>query len=57
MSTIAKAYWRSICRGARRFETVPETLKGEVLALAEGDFKAGRLTEAQYREIVGEDEA
>ena len=57
MSAIAKSYWRSIQRGARTFEAVPDSLKDEVRALARADAAAGLLAGEQYRELIGEDYA
>ena len=57
MSAIAKSYWRSIQRGTRAFEAVPDSMKDEVRALARADAAAGLLTGEQYRELVGEEYA
>lgn len=51
---MAKIYWRTIKRGTRTFEDVPENLKEEVKELARQDVEDGVITKEQYTEITGE---
>lgn len=51
---LAKSYWRSVQRGARSFEAVPDALKDRVRALAAAEVKAGLLAEQRYTELIGE---
>ena len=53
MSAIAKAYWRSIKRGAHTFMDVPEKLRNQVKLLAMEDLRSGVITEEQYLEWIG----
>lgn len=48
MTAIAHAYWRSIQRGTRSLEQVPEHLRGEVQVLADQDLTAGVILQADY---------
>ena len=52
--TIAKSYWRSIKRGTKTFEQVPEALKEDVKALAREDVESGAITAEQYEQYIGE---
>ena len=52
---MAKIYWRTIKRGTRKLEDVPENLKDEVIALAKEDVANGKITEEQYKNFTGED--
>ena len=52
---MAKIYWRTIKRGTRTFDAVPENLKDDVKALAKQDVVEGVITEDQYKEFIGED--
>lgn len=54
---LAKSYWRSVKRGARSFDAVPDGLKDKVRALAEAEVEAGTLTEQRYAELIGEVDA
>lgn len=54
---IAHSYWRSIKRGNRTFESIPDSLKDDVLALAKSDVENGVITEEEYRQYIGEDYA
>lgn len=51
---LAKSYWRSVKRGVRSFEAVPDALKDRVRALAAAEVKAGTLTDNDYAELIGE---
>lgn len=55
MSAIAKSYWRSIQRGTRAFEAVPDSVKEEVRVLARADVETGELDREEYRVLIGED--
>lgn len=52
---IAKSYWRSIQRGVRTLEDVPETLQEAVKGLARADVERGLLDADAYRDFIGED--
>ena len=53
MSAIAKAYWRSVKRGARAFADVPDEMQYQVIALARQDLENGAITEEQYVGWIG----
>lgn len=53
-TVLVKSYWRSMKRGARSFEAVPDGLKEKVRALAVAEVKAGILTDNDYAELIGE---
>ena len=55
MNAIAKSYWRSIQRGTRTFEAVPDSMKDAVRALARADVEAGVLGRDDYRTLIGEE--
>jgi len=50
-AVIAKSYWRSILRGKRAFEGVPEALKEAVLALAREAAGRGETVPAGLPEL------
>ena len=59
--TIAKSYWRSIKRGTKIFEQVPEALKADVKMLAREDASTitkdgaiSNITAEQYEQYIGE---
>lgn len=52
---MAKIYWRTIKRGTRTFEDVPENLKDAIKALALAEVEDGEITAEQYKEYIGED--
>ena len=59
--TIAKSYWRSIKRGTKTFEQVPEALKADVKMLAREDASTitidgviSNITAEQYEQYIGE---
>ena len=51
---IAHSYWRSIKRGKRTFESIPDNVKADVIVLAKTDVENGVITEAEYYEYIGE---
>ncbi len=53
---IAKSYWRSLLRGVRAFESVPEALREEVLALARQAAERGEAVPSGLPEIQGQEE-
>ena len=52
---MAKIYWRTIKRGARKFTACPENLQEEIKMLAKQDVIDGVITEADYARFIGED--
>ena len=52
---MAKIYWRTIKRGTRTFNDVPENLKSEVKELAKTEVTEGVITPDQYKELIGEE--
>lgn len=52
---MAKIYWRTIKRGTRTFDAVPEHLKEEIRALALAEVEDGTITAEQYLEYIGEE--
>ena len=53
VSAISKIYWRTIKRGTRTFESIPDNLNEEVKALALQDVESGEITAEQYAELIG----
>ena len=53
MKAIVCAYWRSIRRGVRSLEQVPEDLRAEVRSLAKQDLEAGDLLSEDYERLIG----
>ena len=54
VKAIAHSYWRSIKRGTRTFESIPESVKGDVRTLAQADVQDGVITTEQYEQYIGE---
>ena len=54
---MAKIYWRTIKRGARTFDSIPDSIKEDVITLAKQDVLDGVITEEEYKELIGEDYA
>ena len=54
VKAIAHSYWRSIKRGARTFESVPDSVKEDVRTLARADVENGVITAEQYEQYIGE---
>ena len=54
VKAIAYSYWRSIKRGARKFSTVPASVKNDVLTLAKEDVAAGVISKEEVSEITGQ---
>lgn len=52
---MAKIYWRTIKRGTRSFDEVPENLKDAIKHLALAEVRDGDITAEQYKEYIGED--
>ena len=52
---MAKIYWRTIKRGTRTFEDVPENLRAEVKEIAKAEVVDGTITEAEYAKYIGEE--
>ncbi|MEA5135719.1 MAG: hypothetical protein VB035_06225 [Candidatus Fimivivens sp.] len=53
LPAITAAYWRTIKRGGRTFESVPAELKAGVTALAGEDLTNGAITPEKYAECIG----
>lgn len=55
VKAIAHSYWRSIKRGNRTFESIPDSVKDDVRYLAKTDVQNGVITEEEYKNFIGED--
>jgi len=51
-AVIARSYWRSLLRGTRTFENVPDALKEAVLALAREAAERGDPVPAGLPELL-----
>ena len=51
---IAHSYWRSIKRGTRTFEGIPDSVKNDVRTLAYADVQEDVITKEQYEQYIGE---
>ena len=54
VKAIAHSYWRSIKRGSRTFESIPTSVKDDVLTLAQADVASGEITAEEYEQYIGE---
>ena len=54
VKAIAHSYWRSIKRGARTFESIPDSVKSDVRTLAKADVQDGVITAEEYEQYIGE---
>ena len=54
VKAIAHSYWRSIKRGTRTFESIPDSVKDDVRTLAQADVQEGVITKEQYEQYIGE---
>ena len=54
VKAIAHSYWRSIKRGTRTFESIPQSVKDDVLTLAQADVASGEITAEEYEQYIGE---
>lgn len=52
---MAKIYWRTIKRGTRTFDDVPDNLKNAVRQLAMDEVESGEITAEQYEQYIGEE--
>lgn len=52
---IAKSYWRLIKADRKTFDSVPDSVKEDVLTLAKQDVENGEITSEEYKVITGED--
>lgn len=52
---IAKSYWRLIKADRKTFDSVPNSVKEDVKALAKQDVVDGVITPERYKELIGED--
>ena len=55
VKAIAHSYWRSIKRGTRTFEDIPDSVKDDVRTLARADVQNGIITPEEYTHYIGED--
>lgn len=55
VQAIAHSYWRSIKRGVRTFESIPDSIKNDVRTLAQTDVQNGIITADEYKSFIGED--
>lgn len=54
VKAIAHSYWRSIKRGNRTFDSVPDNVKDDVRTLAQTDVETGVITPEEYKQYIGE---
>ena len=54
VKAIAHSYWRSIKRGSRTFESIPDSVKDDVRNLAQADAQEGVIAPEQYEQYIGE---
>lgn len=54
VKAIAHSYWRSIKRGSRTYESIPESVKDDVRTLAQTDVANGNITAEEYEQYIGE---
>lgn len=54
VKAIAHSYWRSIKRGTRTFESIPQSVKDDVLTLAQADVASGEITAEEYEQYIGD---
>ena len=54
VKAIANSYWRSIKRGTRTFESIPDSVKDDVRTLANADVHEGVITAEQYEQYICE---
>ena len=54
VKAIAHSYWRSIKRGSRTFESIPQSVKDDVLTLAQADVASGEISAEEYEQYIGE---
>lgn len=54
VKAIAHSYWRSIKRGSRTFESIPDNVKDDVRTLAQADVDNGIITVEEYAQYIGE---
>lgn len=57
IKAIAHSYWRTIKRGTRTFDSVPESVQDDVRTLARTDVENGVITADEYKDYIGEDYA
>lgn len=55
IKAIAHSYWRTIKRGTRTFDSVPESVQDDVRDLAMSDVQNGVITPEEYKDFIGED--
>lgn len=54
IKAIAHSYWRSIKRGSRTFESIPDSVKEDVRTLARADVANYVITIMDYEQYIGE---
>ena len=52
VKAIAHSYWRSIKRGTRNFNNIPDSVKDDVCTLAQTDVQDGVVTPEQYKQYI-----
>lgn len=55
VKAIAHSYWRSLKRGTRTFESIPDSVKADVKVLAHADVTDGVITAEEYVQFIGEE--
>ena len=55
IKAIAHSYWRTVKRGTRTFDSVPDNVQNDVRTLARTDVENGVITADEYKDYIGED--
>lgn len=54
IKAISHSYWRSIKNGNRTFESIPASVKEDVLFLAKTDVENGVISAEEYEQLIGQ---
>lgn len=54
VKAIAHSYWRSIKNGNRTYESIPASVKADVLYLAKTDVINGVITAEEFAQLIGQ---
>ena len=53
MKAIAYSYWRRIKDGARKFNSIPDSIKADVEAVGQQEVVDHVITQEEYNAIIG----